>query len=188
MVPQGIPGQQRHVQTLTRAYAAIAAHMDPWVALNEFFHEWWDYSRTDRVQLVSEEVLPGGPSVLLGAPPTPERERRWRWAVFCAAAAEYLCARDGVAPPAWVADPRYTLAEPWYHFGAREPLTPEARTRLERATPDPLRRRNILCGDRVFANKYEFVAQIQGLMAARRRLPGSAKGRLGKAMGDGSRK
>jgi len=187
MIPQGVPGQQRRVQTLTRAYAAIAAHADPWVALNEFFHEWWDYSRTDRAQLVAEEVLPGGPSVLLGAPPTPERERRWGWAVFCAAAAEYLCARDGVAPPVWVADSRYTLAEPWYHFGTREPLTAEARACLEQATPDPLRRRNILCGDRVFANKYEFVAQVQGLVAARRRLPSSAKGQLGKAMGDGSR-
>lgn len=166
------PGQQRPVQTLARAYAAITAHTDPWVALNEFFHEWFDYSRTERAQLVAEDVLPGGPSALLDAPPSelpmPERDRRWRWAVFCAATAEYLCTRDGMVSPAWVADPRYTLAEPWYSFGTRDPLTPEERAHLEQSTPAPLRRRNLLCGDRVFANKYEFVTHIQRLKAARR--------------------
>lgn len=168
---QRVHGQQRQIQTLARAYEAITAHADPWVALNEFFHEWFDYSCTERAVLIAEEVLPGGPSLLLGAPPTElpatERERLWRWAVFCAAAADYLCARDGVAPPAWVEDPRYTLVEPWYDFGASDPLTPEAQARLTQTTPDPLRRRNVLCGARVFANKYEFAAQVQQLVASR---------------------
>ena len=168
------PGRQRPVQTLARAYAAITAQTDlssPWVALNEFFHEWFDYSRTERAQLIAEEVLPDGPSALLDTTarelPRPERDRRWRWAVFCAAAADYLCMRDEMAPPAWVADPRYTLTEPWYSFGARDSLTPEEQARLEQATPAPLWRRNIFCGDRVFANKYEFAKQIQLMMAAR---------------------
>ena len=73
-------------------------------------------------QLIAEEVLPGGPPALRDAPPgelpMPERDRLWRWAVFCAAAADYLCTRDEMASPAWVADPRYMLAEPWYDFGA----------------------------------------------------------------------
>jgi hypothetical protein len=73
-----------------------------------------------------------------------------------------------MAPPAWVADPRYTLTEPWYYFGLRDPLTPEAQAHLAQATPDALRRRNILCGDRVFASKYEFVAQVQRLVVARK--------------------
>lgn len=167
----GQHSQQRQIQTLARAYAAITAHADPWVALNEFFHEWFDYSRTERDILIAEEVLPGGPPLLLDVPPgelpTPERERLWRWAVFCAAAADYLCACDGMAPPAWVADPRYTLAEPWYYFDARDPLTPEAKAQLAQTTPDPLRRRNVLCSDRVFANKYEFATQVQQLMASR---------------------
>ncbi len=62
------PGRQRPVQTLARAHAAITAQTDlssPWVALNEFFHEWFDYSRTERAQLIAEEVLPDGPSALL---------------------------------------------------------------------------------------------------------------------------
>lgn len=64
MVLQGVQGQhcqQRHVQTLAHAYAAITSHTDPWVALNEFFHEWFDYSRIERATLIAEEVLPGGP-------------------------------------------------------------------------------------------------------------------------------
>jgi hypothetical protein len=168
---QGQPGQQRPVQTLARAYAEIAAHADPWAALNEFFHEWFDYSRTERLQLIAEEVPPGGPSTLLDTPsselPRPERDRRWRWAVFCVAAADYLCMREGITPPAWVRDPRYTLAEPWYYFGMRDPLTSEEQAHLKQATPDPLRRRNVFCGDRVFVNKYEFAKQVQQVMAAR---------------------
>ncbi len=177
------PGQQRPVQTLARAYAAIAAHTDPWVALNEFFHEWYDYSRMERPQLIADEILPGGPSVLLDTPsselPRPERERRWRWAVFCAAAAEYLCTRDGITPPAWVRDPRYTLAEPWYYFGVRAPLPPDEQADLEQATPAPLRRRNIFCGDHVFANKYEFAKQVQQLVAGRVGQPREPQGEPG---------
>lgn len=68
---QGEPDRQRPVQTLARAYATIAASTGlstPWGALNEFFHEWWDYSCTARAQLVAEDVLPGGPSALLAIP------------------------------------------------------------------------------------------------------------------------
>lgn len=183
---QGEHDRQRPVQTLARAYATItatAAPSIPLVALNEFFHEWWDYSRTERAQLIAEEVLPGGPSMLLDTSPSdlslPERGRRWRWAVFCAAVADYLCEHDGLVPPAWVTDPRYTLAEPWYAFHDRSerdhpnatsegaPLTTEAKTHLEQTTPTPLRRRNILCGDRIFANKYAFAKKVQQLVAAR---------------------
>lgn len=165
------PGRQRSVQTLARAYAEIAEHTDPWIALNEFFHEWFDYSHTERLQLIADEVLSGGPSALLDTPstelPKPERDRRWRWAVFCAATADYLCIRDGLTPPVWVTNPRYTLAEPWYYFGVRDLSTPEEQAHLERTTPAPLRRRNIFGEDRVFANKYEFVKQVQQLVAAR---------------------
>ncbi|HEY1390368.1 MAG TPA: hypothetical protein VGF38_17660 [Ktedonobacterales bacterium] len=179
----GQPGRQRPVQTLARAYAAIAAHTDPWVALNEFFHEWFDYSRAERLQLIVEDVLPGGLSILLDTPsgelPRKERDRRWRWAVFCTAAADYLCMRDEITPPAWVADPRYTLAEPWYYFGIRDPLTPEEQAYLEQATPDLLRRRNVFCGDRVFANKYEFANQVQRFAVARAELPRGSEGEPG---------
>lgn len=194
----GEPGRQhrqhrpRPVQTLARAYATIAAPTAlssasrPWVALNEFFHEWWDYSCTQRAQLVAEDVLLGGPPALLETPPSelpmPERDRRWRWAVFCAAVADYLCEHDGMAPPAWVTDPRYTLTEPWYVLGAdgtggtdgtgnagddEKALSPKRRLYLEQITPPQFRRRNIFCSERLFANKYEFAQQVKQLAAAR---------------------
>lgn len=177
--------RQRPVQTLARAYAEIAAQAaqsNPWVALNEFFHEWWDYSRTERPTLIAEDVLAGGPSMLLDTSPSElpasERDRRWRWAVFCAAVADYLCEREGLVPPAWVVDPRYTLTEPWYasdatgNMGVVPPLAPAARAHLEQTTPASLRHRNILCGDRVFANKYDFAQQVQRLNASRRNAAG----------------
>jgi len=33
--------------------------------------------------------------------------------------------------------------------------------RLRMETPEPFTRRNIFCGDRIFANKYELVADIR---------------------------
>lgn len=164
---QGNQQYQRPVQTLACAFAAIAAQTEPWVAINEFLHEWFDYSRTERDKLVADDILPGGPSSLLEASPTPEQTYLWRWAVFCAAAADYLCARYAVTPPAWMSDPQYTLAEPWYNFGASIPLTPEAKAHLEQTTPDQLRRRNIMGGAYVFTNKYEFVDQVRRLVASR---------------------
>jgi len=91
----------------------------------------------------------------------------WRWAVFCAAAAEYLCDRYNVARPAWADDPAYTLAAPWYAFDGPGASTPELRAYLEQTTPEPLRRRNIMGGDRVFANKYEFAEMARRLAASR---------------------
>ena len=136
----------RPIQTLARAYAAVRAGEDPWVAFNEFFHEWFDYSRDQRAELVAEPI-PSDPDVV--------GSDQWRWAVFCAAAADYLCTRDHIAHPAWVDDPVYVLLEPWYGFGDPGASAPEVRAYLERVTLEPLRRRNILGGERVFANKYD---------------------------------
>lgn len=136
----------RHVQTLARAFEAIRSGERPWTAINEFFHEWFDYSHDHRAALVAEPIRSGAVSHESGL---------WRWAVFCAAAADYLCARYQVACPAWAIDPAYSLAEPWYGFGDIGATSPLVRAHLERVTPEPLRRRNILGGDRVFANKYE---------------------------------
>jgi hypothetical protein len=142
---------------LARAYDDIRARDDPWCAINEFFHEWFDYSRDDRAALVAEPIRAGDVS--------PESDL-WRWAVFCAAAADYLCERYQVELPAWAGDPAYTLDEPWYGFGDSGAAAPAVRAHLDRVMPEPLRRRNILGGDRVFANKYELRAS---LAAARQR-------------------
>ena len=154
---------QRSVQTLARAYADIRAGAEPWAALNEFFHEWFDYSRDQRAALVAEPILLDGSASLLAARQTPEQDDLWRWAVFCAAAAEYLCDRYGVSRPTWADDPVYTLSEPWYDFDDPGATTPAMRASLEQTTPEPLRRRNIMGGDRVFANKYEFAEMARQL-------------------------
>jgi hypothetical protein len=131
---------------MVRAYAAIGAGTEPWVALNEFFHEWFGYARTQRGALVAEPIRT---SVDIS------EGTLWRWAVFCAGATEYLCDCGAVPCPAWADDPIYTLREPWYGFGDPGASTPEARAYLELTTPWPLRRRNVFSGSRVFANKYE---------------------------------
>ena len=78
-------------------------------------------------------------------------------AAFCAASVEWLCQRYNVPCPSWVDNPTYKLAEPWFDSpGAHKP---EVRTRLIQKTPEPFTRRNIFCGDRMFANKYELAEQ-----------------------------
>lgn len=138
--------------SLARAYRDIRAGMPPWVALNEFLHEWFEYSCERRAALVAEPVT------TLNAESDVDS---WRWAVFCAAMADWLCERDPVGRPAWVDDQAYTLAAPWYVSDAPGAVKPQVRDRLERTTPEPFRRRNIICGDRVFATKYAF-AQAHG--------------------------
>ncbi len=155
------PNNQRRIQTLTQAYADIRAGELPWVALNEFFHEWFGYSVDQRALLVADPIVCENPAHLVRAEQTAESAEHWRWAVFCAAAADYLCNRYNVPCPDWAQNPEYTLTEPWYSFGIPAVCTPEHRTRLERTTPEPLRRRNILGGDRVFANKYEFAEEMR---------------------------
>ena len=182
----------------------------PWVALNEFFHEWFDYSREQRELLVADPIpytKPPIPSDLrsaqqmsdlaasckedgvlapaINAVSTPQLQAvhvtsardtcddqrtkcdmdgldRWRWAVFCAGAADYLCQRFGVPRPGWIDDPAFVLAEPWYGFGAPNMALADARAYLERVTPEPLRLRNVFGGNRMFSNKHELAALRRG--------------------------
>jgi len=153
--------------TLARAYRDIRAGAPPWVALNEFLHEWFESAGDRREHLVHEPITTAPASHDPGAA---RDAASWRWAVFCAAAADWLCAQDRVARPAWADDPAYTLAAPWYGFDAPGAAKPQVRERLERTTPEPFRRRNIVCGDRVFATKYGFARAH----VAPRRLPEEA--------------
>jgi hypothetical protein len=86
-------------------------------------------------------------------------QQQLRWAAFCAASVEYLCTRYSVLCPAWVYLPVYTLPEPW--FDAPMAHKPEVRTYLIEQTPEPFTRRNIYCGNRMFANKYELAEQYK---------------------------
>lgn len=142
-------------QTMAQTYRAISQGEAPWVALGNFMNAWFDYARDRRASLVAD------PLVLLAEP---EADRQ-RWAAFCAASVEWFCERYGVACPSWVENPAFVLPEPWFDSPAAH--KPQVRERLRRCTPVPFARRNVYCGDRVFANKYEFAEDYRRHAAAK---------------------
>ena len=143
-----------HVQTMAMTYQAICQGERPWVALGNFMNEWFDYAREQRAHLVADP---------LALPEAPDPHTR-RWAAFCAASVEWLCAQYGVPCPSWVSHESYCLAEPWFDSPGAHKL--QVRKRLRQQTPEPFTRRNIFCGNRMFANKYEFAEHYQRFTSA----------------------
>jgi hypothetical protein len=140
-----------HLQTMKLTYQEICQGEEPWVALGDFMNDWFDYAQNRRVALVAEAIVL----------PESFSDELWRWAVFCVAAVDYLCARYDLHCPSWVYNPAYTLATPW--FDALSPEKPQVRARLIQQTPEQFKKRNIYCGNRVFNNKYELVEQYHHL-------------------------
>jgi hypothetical protein len=142
------------LQTISISYREILAGEDPWIALGNFMNDFFGNYPDRRTELVREPLQV--PTYV-----TPEEHR---WTVFCAATVEHLCQKYELACPAWVHNPAYSLAEPWYYaMGAHKP---HVRARLERETPEPFARRNIYCGNRMFVNKYELAAERLQLQPA----------------------
>jgi hypothetical protein len=141
------------LQTMTLTYQEICQGEEPWVALGNFMNDWFDYAKDRRAELVADPIV---------LPALPGNEML-RWAAFCAASVEYLCELYGVPCPSWVHNPAYRLSEAW--FDALSPQKPQVRERLIQQTPEPFVKRNIYCGNRMFANKYEFVEQYRHLLA-----------------------
>ncbi|MGH2498013.1 MAG: hypothetical protein ACRDIV_25205 [Ktedonobacteraceae bacterium] len=138
-----------HLQTMAVTYQEICKGETPWVALGNFMNDWFDYAKDKRVQLVSDPI----------SLPESLNTHTQRWAAFCAASVEWLCERYNVPCPSWVDNPAYRLAESWFDSpGAHKP---QVRKWLIEETPEPFTRRNIFCGDRMFANKYELVEQMR---------------------------
>jgi hypothetical protein len=104
------------------AYKEICQGEDPWIALGNFMNDWFDNMKDRREQLVTDP---------LREPESPSTEAH-QWAAFCAASVEWFCQRYGVPCPAWVQDPGYTLAEPWFYY-------PQEKLRewLIQQTPEP---------------------------------------------------
>jgi hypothetical protein len=133
--------------TMQMAYQDIVQGERPWNALGNFLNSWLDYADDHREALVQDA---------LEMPPMLTEEQQ-RWASFCAASVEYLCTHYQISCPDWVHNPAYILADPWFKgLGAHKPAI---QARLRQETPEPFTRRNIYCGKRVFANKYELAAQ-----------------------------
>ncbi|HTK09807.1 MAG TPA: hypothetical protein VL485_21725 [Ktedonobacteraceae bacterium] len=150
----GEPAMWSELQTIKMTYHAIAQGERPWTALGDFMNYWFCYSTTQRAELIEEPLQE--PVEL-----TPELHQ---WAAFCAASVEYLCERYAITCPDWVSAPSYILEEPWFKgLGAHKP---NVQTRLRQETPECFARRNIYCGNRIFANKYELAAEVQQRQSA----------------------
>jgi len=142
------------LQTMAKAFSDICQGEDPWVALGNFMNYWFDYAKEQRQQLVAD--------------PLPEYEplpELHQWAVFCAASVEWFCHKYGEVCPAWVYDPKYTLTTPWYD--TLNPGRESIRERLVRTTPEEFAKRNIYCGNRVYANKWEMAEQFKAFRVAK---------------------
>jgi hypothetical protein len=135
--------------TMADAYRAICAGEQSWVALSEFQHAWYETSPVQQAALVHNPI---------GMPATPTSDE-WRWAVFCAACAEWLCQTAGLVCPAWALDARLRLDDPWFDFDSPGAYKDVVRAYLLATTPEPFTRRNIYCGDRVFADKRDFATR-----------------------------
>lgn len=141
------PGCGVRLQTFKRSFEEICAGADPWLPLGNLMHQFFGYYKHLRAELVCEPVeIPQHLSAAL-----------FRWAVFCAASVEYLCGLYDLACPAWALAAHFALDEPWYcAIGAD---LPQVQAKLRQTTPDPFKRRNVFCGERVYHNKYEYTGR-----------------------------
>lgn len=112
-----------------------------WTALDNFMNQWYADHLQERERLIGD--------------PLPEEYpvAYHRWAVFCAASVEWFCQTYEVPCPEWVHDARYTLDHPWY-FERGEP------EELRQTTPQAFARRKVFCGADIYANKWEFMADV----------------------------
>ncbi len=135
-------------QTIKQAYEDIKNGDDPWVALGDFSHDWYgNYATTtQRLALVAEPVEITGE-----AEPVELRQ----WAAFCAASVEYLCQQAALPIPSWVYNPLYTLSKEETFYTSPLAYKQRVRERLEQEAPEPFKKRNVFCDQRVYANKYE---------------------------------
>jgi hypothetical protein len=138
------------LQTISKAFTEICQGERPWTALGNFMNYWYEYAK-DRREILIADPLPAYDEHNL---------ELHQWAVFCAASVEWFCNKYHVPCPSWVHNPKYTLTEPWFFY-----LKEKAKIRLLETTPEEFKRRNIFCGDRCYANKWELVEEIRQRIA-----------------------
>lgn len=136
------------LQTMRLSFEQICQGQNPWIPLGNFMNDWYELHADCREQLIVEPLPEHYP---------PEFHY---WAVFCASSVEWFTRKYGVSCPSWVYAPQYNLTIP--HFSSEKEAL---RAYYLATTPEEFTRRNIFCGNRMFANKWE---ALDGLMARRR--------------------
>ncbi|HEY3993141.1 MAG TPA: hypothetical protein VGM01_09710 [Ktedonobacteraceae bacterium] len=157
----------RYLQTMKLSFEQICQGLPPWVPLGNFMNDWYELHIDCREQLIADPI------------PEDYPQEFHYWAVFCAASIEWFAHKYDVVCPAWVYAPQYKLAVPhfssenrqvdivipamrdFHHhlcLGQRQSASSEKEAlRMYYLTeaPEEFTRRNIFCGDRMFANKWE---------------------------------
>lgn len=128
-------------QTIKLSFEQICQGEREWTALGNFMNHWYQDHVDERERLIIDPLPENYP---------PEFHQ---WAAFCAASVEWFCNKYSVPCPDWVHNPRYVLDKPWF-FDRGDHV------KLQQTTPPEFARRNVYCGADIYANKWEFVADL----------------------------
>jgi hypothetical protein len=130
------------IQTLAMAHSELSQGEPFRIAIGNFMNAFFVYAVRERQMLIDDSIL---------VPENPTAEQQ-QWAAFCAGTAEYLAKQYRLRCPEWAIDPTYRLPEPWYMPPGDTNLA--LRASFQESTPEPFRKRNVYCGDRVFTNQH----------------------------------
>lgn len=126
------------VQTLAQTYQLLVEEEEFRVAVGNFMNAFFLYHVRQR-QMLLDEPLP-----LIAA-----TEQAKRYAAFCAGAAEYLAKRYKLRVPEWTKEVA-PLDTAWCVIPASDALLAE----FQATTPEPFKKRNVLCGATIFTNAH----------------------------------